>query len=117
MNPKHLPSLVCGLLIGTALLFMPACNAGQLTASEIEPLVQVVVDDLDAYLDAGIRPDGSEMPPGEVFQKRGGTVILRNAVRAALGEELLPLPALELPTTEGPPEEDDDKPAAGGDGG
>lgn len=86
----------------TAVYTLPACasQAGQLTATEMEPLVETVCSDLEAYLDAGIAPDGSPLGPGVAFRMRGGIVQLRNNVLVALGREPLPLPTL-VPPLEG----------------
>lgn len=113
MNLRPIAAL---LLLAVALLASISCasGAGQITASEAFPSVDIVTHDLEEYLDAGIAPDGSPMTPEEVFSKRGNVVALRNLFLVATGEEKEALPRLsdapqDLITT---PPEDGDAPAA-----
>lgn len=88
-----------GLVLGAAAAFLPSCasTAGQLAAEELAPLVESVTGDLEAYLDAGIAPDGSQLSPARTLQQRGGVVILRNAIAVARGLAPEPLPTLDPP--------------------
>ena len=103
-------ALLAGLL---AAAFTPSCasKAGQLTASEVAPLVDVVAGDLEDYLDAGLAPDGSALSPARAFQVRSAVVTLRNAFLVAQGGE-----PLEFPVFDGAPPAGD-APGAGGDRG
>ncbi|MEL6714077.1 MAG: hypothetical protein AAFP86_09900, partial [Planctomycetota bacterium] len=92
---RVLPLALLAGLLASFLTSSCACEAGQLTASEIAPLVETVADDLEAYLETGLAPDGSELSDARALQYRGGVVVLRNAVRVAMGEEPLELPSLE----------------------
>ncbi|MEO0662426.1 MAG: hypothetical protein AAFZ87_12890, partial [Planctomycetota bacterium] len=57
---RVLPLALLAGLLASFLTSSCACEAGQLTASEIAPLVETVADDLEAYLETGLAPDGSE---------------------------------------------------------
>ncbi len=93
---KNLPILVAfALLVGTFACSSCTSQAGQLTATEIEPLVESVIGDLEPYLEAELAPDGTQSSAAERFRIRGGIVALRNAVRAGLDEELEPLPSYD----------------------
>lgn len=95
---RFLPLLFAAVLLAAVFSGPGCCSpAGQLTASEIEPLVGTVTGDLERYLDAGIAPDGSELTPEMELQLRGPAVILRNAVHTALEEPREPLPELPAP--------------------
>ena len=95
---KQLPLIVAALI----LIVCGTCTscAGQLTATEIAPLVYDVCADLEAYVALGIKPevaaDGEvssrPMTEGERLRVLGGVVILRNAVHTALKEPREPLP-------------------------
>ncbi|MEM9378398.1 MAG: hypothetical protein AAGB93_00515 [Planctomycetota bacterium] len=93
-------------LIVLLALLLSSCaqQAGQLRAAQLDPLVRVVAADLEPYLDAGIAPDGSPMTADQVARKRGGVVILRNAVHAGMGRELEPLPTFDLEEGDAPGE-------------
>lgn len=82
------------LLILLAALAVSGCatKAGQLTASNLDPAVTFVAADLEAYVDAGIAPDGTALSEVEAFRLRGSIVTLRNALHAAMGRPLEPLP-------------------------
>lgn len=95
---KNLPIFVAiAILVGTFTCSSCTTHAGQLTASELEPLVESVIGDLEPYLDAELAPDGTQSTAAQRFRIRGGIVALRNAVHAGLDEELEPLPEYELP--------------------
>jgi hypothetical protein len=115
---KHLPLYLAAIV----LIVSGACtacgtspvNPGQLTATEIAPLVESVTTDLEGYVALGIVPevnaDGEFVQRPATAKERdrilGGVVILRNAVAAALApaeeieDALEPLPDF----TEDPPE-------------
>ena len=98
---KHLPLYIAGLIM-VCNFVCSSCvtQAGQLTASEIAPLVLGVTEDLEAYVELGITPDvdaaGEPVPRAITLEERdrvlGGVVILRNAVHTALGEPRERLP-------------------------
>lgn len=94
---NRLPSLLCAVLVAICVSFSCASKAGQLEADNIGPLVDVVTYDLEAYLDAGRAPDGSALSPTQIAAKRGGCVILRNAVATAQEREREPLPTFFEP--------------------
>lgn len=77
-------------------LFVSSCgatDAGRLSARETWPLVERLTERQRAYVDAGLRPDGTPMGEGEQMQWRTSLVVLRNAWLAALGRPLEPMPA------------------------
>lgn len=106
----RLPSLLVLAVVACCMAVSCATHAGQLTASEIYPNVRLVTEDLEAYLDAGLAPDGSRLTPDEVFERRGPLIALRNACHVAMGEPLEPLPRLE-PAPAPEPKDDDDSDA------
>ncbi|MEO1700368.1 MAG: hypothetical protein AAFU73_23980 [Planctomycetota bacterium] len=105
-------ALLAGLL---ATLLTPSCasKAGQLTASEVAPLVDVVAGDLEDYLDAGLAPNGSALSPARAFQVRSAVVTLRNAFLVAQGEQPIPFPEFDgAPAARGGPSDVVDRGAA-----
>ena len=85
--------------LAVALLFLASCadKAGQLRADRLDPLVQIVTSDLEAYLDEGIAPDGEPLTEEQVRIRLGGIVALRNALHVAMGREREQLPMPEVP--------------------
>lgn len=101
---KQLPIIIASLiLIACVACSSCATQAGQLTASEIAPLVFDVCDDLEDYVALGITPEVNDdgtttsrpMTDGERFRVLGGVVALRNAIHAAVEEPLEPFPGDE----------------------
>ena len=98
MNKPLLP-LVIALAVLVSSFACTACTApeaGQLTATEIDPLVETVTQDLEAYVELGVSPSGFPLTAGERHRILGGVIILRNAVLAGMDEELEPLPVYEV---------------------
>ena len=97
---KNLHHIAALILVAAALCASCASKAGQLTASEIQPLAVRVCDQLEAYVALGIKPvseaDGNvtsrRTTPEEQTRALGDIVILRNALRAGTDQPLLPLP-------------------------
>lgn len=101
--PNSIGRLMALAMVLLGLVYvLPACasQAGQLTATEMAPLVRTVAGDLEEYVDAGIEPDGSAMSAARQYQIRSSIVLLQNALRKALREELLPLPTLDPTATD-----------------
>lgn len=106
---RHLPKLtVCASLAILFLVLFTACasRAGQVTASEGWPIVDVVTARQQAYLEAGRLPDGRPIPPAMLRMQIASLVTLRNMYLAALGRPLEELPS--------PPDLADPAEAAGG---
>lgn len=93
---RHLPKLtvVAALAVLLLVLFTScASRAGQVTASEGWPIVNVVTARQRAYLEAGKLPDGRPIPPAMLQMQLASLVTLRNLYLAALGQPLEELPA------------------------
>ncbi len=67
--------------------------ASSVDAERTWPLVDRLTQRQAAYVEAGILPDGSAMPPATREVQRTSLVALRNVFLAALGRPLEPLPA------------------------
>lgn len=102
MNKPILPLvLAAAILVGSfACTACTAPGAGQLTASEIEPLVETVTQDLEAYVELGVSPSGHPLTDGERHRILGGVTILRNAILSGMDEEIQPLPVYEVEESE-----------------
>jgi hypothetical protein len=81
-------TLLCALFVSSC----GATDAGRLSARDTWPLVDRLTARQSAYVDAGLRPDGTQMGEAEQMAQRTSLIVLRNAWHAALGQPLEPLP-------------------------
>lgn len=101
---KNLPLIVAAIImIACGTCTSCSTTSGQLTATEIAPLVDDVCNDLEAYVALGVTPERQDdgtvtsrpMTDGERLRVLGGMVALRNAVLTGLKEPRLPFPTLD----------------------
>ncbi len=95
-RPLPLWTFLAALALTALVALLPSCGStdpGRLDAERVWPLVDRLTQRQAAYVEAGILPDGSAMPPATREVQRTSLVVLRNVFLAALGRPLEPLPA------------------------
>lgn len=91
---KHLPKLtVFGSLALLLLVLFTSCatRAGQVSANEVWPSLDIVTTRQREYLATGLLPDGRPIPPAILRLQRNTITACRNVILAALGQPLEPL--------------------------